>query len=90
MNPDHHDQIRIGICGLGTVGGGTYQLLKDNRSELTRRLGKELLVTHVASRSEKPQIQSANVRFSNDVFAVARDPQVDVLVETIGGFDPAL
>jgi homoserine dehydrogenase len=48
------------------------------------------VVTHVASRTEKPQYHDPGVRYSSDVMAVADDPQVDVLVEAIGGFDPAL
>ncbi|MBT8148280.1 MAG: homoserine dehydrogenase, partial [Gammaproteobacteria bacterium] len=82
--------MRIGICGLGTVGGGTYQLLRNNRDEIARRLGRELTVCHIASRTPKPQFEAGDVTVSTDVFAVADDPQVDVLVETIGGFEPAL
>ncbi len=81
--------IRIGICGLGTVGGGTFKLLRDNRSEIARRLGRQLEVCHVASRTPSSDYHDPNIRSSTDVFAVADDPQVDVLVESIGGFDPA-
>lgn len=90
MNSIASRPIRIGICGLGTVGGGTYQLLRDNGDEIARRLGRQLEVCHVASRTPKPRYEAADVRFSSDVFAVADDPRVDVLVETIGGFEPAL
>ncbi|MFM1895159.1 MAG: hypothetical protein RLZZ385_233 [Pseudomonadota bacterium] len=82
--------IHIGICGLGTVGGGTYRLLQQNQAEITRRLGRSLQVTHVASRTEKPELLGGRVKFSSDVFAVANDTDVDVVVETIGGFEPAL
>jgi len=82
--------LKIGICGLGTVGGGTLQLLDRNATEIARRLGRGLSVTHIASRRNTSAIQSANVRYSQDVMEVARDPQVDVVVETLGGFDPAL
>lgn len=81
--------LRIGICGLGTVGGGTFRLLQANHAELTRRLGRSLQVVHVATRTEKPEFTTDHIRFSRDVMAVADDPQVDVLVETIGGFEPA-
>ena len=89
MNSTADRPFRIGICGLGTVGGGTYQLLRENRDEIARRLGRQLAVCHIASRSPKPQFEAPGVISSTDVFAVADDPQVDVLVETIGGFDPA-
>lgn len=89
MNLKANRPIRVGICGLGTVGGGTYQLLRENRDEISRRLGRQIEVCHIASRTPKPQYEAPDVTASTDVFAVADDPQVDVLVETIGGFDPA-
>lgn len=90
MPADPKQIINIGICGLGTVGGGTFQLLMDNGQEIARRLGKQLRVTHVASRSNKPRIKLDGIRFSEDITAVVDDPDVDVLVETIGGIEPAL
>ena len=90
MNLKANRPIRIGICGLGTVGGGTFQLLRENGDEIARRLGRQLEVCHIASRTPKPQYETADVTSSTDVFAVAEDPRVDVLVETIGGFEPAL
>ncbi len=90
MNSRPAKTIRIGICGLGTVGGGTLQLLLDNHQEISRRLGAELKVVHIASRSDKPRVKELGIRFSNDVMAVANDPDVDVVVEALGGFDPAL
>jgi homoserine dehydrogenase len=89
LNLKANRPIRIGICGLGTVGGGTYKLLRENRDEIARRLGRQIEVCHVASRTPKPQYEAPDITSSTDVFAVADDPQVDVLVETIGGFDPA-
>jgi homoserine dehydrogenase len=71
------------------VGGGTYRLLSENRDEISRRLGRDLEICHLASRTPKPEYQSTGIPFSTDVFAVVDDPQVDVVVETIGGFDPA-
>lgn len=84
------EQFNIGICGLGTVGGGTYTLLREKQAEITRRVGKTLKVTHIASRKQNPNMAMTDVRFSSDVFAVADDPEVDILVETMGGMDPAL
>ena len=83
-------QFNVGICGMGTVGGGTYTLLQSNQAEITRRLGKALKVTHVASRRKNPLYDTNNVRFSTDVFAVVDDPEVDVIVEVLGGTEPAL
>jgi len=83
-------QVRIGLCGLGTVGGGTLKLLQDKREDIARRLGRELKVVRIASNRRKEGFDLSELTFSNDVFDVARDPDVDVLVELIGGIDPAL
>ncbi|MES3007379.1 MAG: homoserine dehydrogenase [Pseudomonadota bacterium] len=79
----------MGICGMGTVGGGTFTLLQSKQEEITRRLGKTLKVTHVASRRQNPAFDTSNIRFSTDVFAVADDPAIDILVEVMGGMEPA-
>jgi homoserine dehydrogenase len=84
------EQFNIGICGLGTVGGGTYTLLKSKAGEISRRLGKNLRVTHVGSRRENPDVDITGCTFSTDVFAVVQDPNVDIVVETMGGMEPAL
>jgi len=81
--------INVGICGLGTVGGGTLALLKKNNAEISRRVGASIQVSHVATRSLN-QEQARNIHHSGiDPFAVADDPSVDILIETMGGFDPA-
>jgi len=83
------DPIKIGICGLGTVGYGTYTVLTNNKDEISRRVGRELIVSHIGTRSIKPHQNVGNTRVSNDVFAVAEDPEVDILLELIGGYDVA-
>ncbi len=83
-------QFNVGICGLGTVGGGTLTLLQSKQEELGRRLGRTLRVTHVASRRRNPAYDYSGVQYSTDVFAVADDPAVDILVEVLGGTEPAL
>lgn len=84
-------QLRVGLCGLGTVGGGTLRLLQQKKDEISRRLGRELTVVHIATRTRKDdEFDLSGIRFSDDVFAVADDPEVDILIELIGGFDPAL
>ncbi|PCH60268.1 MAG: homoserine dehydrogenase, partial [SAR86 cluster bacterium] len=82
--------MNIGICGLGTVGGGTVTILQDNSEQLSRRLGCTLRVSHVASRTLHMDLDTQQIKTSNDIFAVANDPEVDILVETIGGIDIAL
>jgi homoserine dehydrogenase len=82
--------LNIGICGLGTVGGGTLALLQDNADELRLRLGAELKVVRVATRTINPDKLRGIKNYSTDPFDVVNDDSVDVVVESIGGIDPAL
>jgi homoserine dehydrogenase len=83
-------KFNVGICGLGTVGCGTLALIQGNSEELCRKLGRNLQVTHVATRTPRDDINLDGIKVSGDIFDVVTDPDVDVVVETIGGFDPAL
>lgn len=88
MNSDKSKTLKVGICGYGTVGSGTLALLQGNAKEITRKTGVEIEVYRVASRSL--QVDIADVTHSGtDPFEVANDPDVDVVVEAMGGFDPA-
>lgn len=88
MSLDKTKTLKVGICGYGTVGSGTLALLQGNAQEIARKTGVEIEVCHVASRSL--QVELAGVaRCGTDPFAVAGDPDVDVLVEAMGGFEPA-
>ena len=89
MNVISKKSIAVGICGLGTVGGGTLALLNSNREEIIQRLGVSIDVIHVASRSFEPEDAPGVLRSGTAPFAVVNDPEVDVVVEAIGGFDPA-
>ena len=81
--------LRVGICGLGTVGGGTLLLLEQNAATITARAGCPIRVTHVATRTPKPDLCARIAVLGLDPFAVTSDPEVDVVVETIGGYDVA-
>ncbi|MGI9250219.1 MAG: homoserine dehydrogenase [Pseudohongiellaceae bacterium] len=89
QHPTPKPALKIGICGLGTVGGGTLHLLQNNHNLLTQRTGIPLQVVHIASRNLKPNNTKDAPQQSTDPFAIANDPNVDVLVETIGGNTPA-
>lgn len=82
--------VNVGICGLGTVGSGTFNVLHRNNVSINRRTGREVRITHVASRRDHPHCDTSQVTVSRDVFAVARDPDIHVLVELIGGVDTAM
>lgn len=90
MGQNTHKEISVGICGLGTVGGGTLSLLTGESSEEIRnRVGASIVVSHVATRTLKPQVTEGIVCVGTDPFSVVSDPSVDIVIETMGGYEPA-
>ena len=85
------DELKLGLIGLGTVGKGVVQLLERNADALTRKRNYQLRLVHVASRSihAKPHPELGAVQLSTDPWAVVHDPDVDVVLELIGGIEPA-
>ncbi len=83
--------VKIGLMGLGTVGGGTATVLLRNCEEIARRVGRELQVVHVAARDIADQtiLDGSKVKLSDDASTVVNDPDVDIVVELIGGYSPA-
>jgi len=81
----------VGLLGLGTVGGGTMNVLHRNAAEISRRAGRDIVVSHAAAREFDPQGIDGleKVSITNDAFEVVRNPEVDVVVELIGGYSPA-
>lgn len=83
MNP-----VKIGLLGLGTVGAGTHQVLLRNAEEITRRAGRGIVVTHAAVRNtDRPN--PAHIKLTTHALDVIQDPDVAVVVELIGGYEPA-
>mgnify|MGYP002713071172 FL=1 len=82
---------KIGLMGLGTVGGGTATVLLRNAEEISRRVGRDLEISRVAAFGIDSQtlVDPAKVKLSEDAFDVVNDPEVDVVVELIGGYSPA-
>jgi homoserine dehydrogenase len=89
VNSESAKCIKVGICGFGTVGGGSYNLLQANGEEITRRVGCAIDIVRIASRSISSGDFNSAVNISNDPLDVVNDPEVDIVIETIGGFDPA-
>jgi homoserine dehydrogenase len=83
--------VRVGLLGLGTVGGGTFNVLRRNAEEIARRAGRGIEISYAAARAYDPErlpgIES--VRVTDDAFAVVEDPDIDIVVELIGGYEPA-
>jgi homoserine dehydrogenase len=83
--------VNVGLLGLGTVGGGTFNVLNRNAEEITRRAGRGIQISQAAARdydpSGLPGIDAISV--SDDAFAVVDNPDVAIIVELIGGYEPA-
>ncbi|MEW5824992.1 MAG: homoserine dehydrogenase [Pseudomonadota bacterium] len=84
--------VRVGLLGLGTVGGGVVNVLSRNAKEIARRAGREIEVIHAAARRlDAPRIcDTTGIRLTTDPLEVVNNPDVDVVVELIGGVQPAL
>lgn len=80
MNP-----VKVGIAGLGTVGSGTVNILRRNADEIARRVGRPIEIAHIGARRDNPACDISGIRVSRDVMEVARDPEIDILIELIGG-----
>ena len=82
--------VRLAILGLGTVGGGALKLLKENAAEIKRRTGREIQITYVGTRRPRPDLElPETVKQSADLLDIVRQPDVDVVVEVMGGIHPA-
>jgi len=80
--------IHVGLLGIGTVGGGTFNVLKRNEAEITRRAGRPIRITKVADKNLElaKQVTGGAVALTDDAFSVVSDPDIDVVVELIGGY----
>ena len=83
--------VRIGLLGLGTVGCGTITVLSRNSEEITRRAGRRIDVVKASARDLKKTrpCSTQDIELVADPAQVVRDPQVDIVVELIGGCEPA-
>ncbi len=81
--------LKIAVAGLGTVGAGTLRLLQDQAELLAERAGRRLVVTAVSARDRRRDrgIELSAVRWYEDAAAMAADPEIDVVVELIGGHE---
>ncbi len=77
--------VRIGICGLGTVASGVINIFNRSQSLLNDRSAALLEICHIGARRDNTDCDTSTFKVSRDIFAVACDPDVDILVELIGG-----
>ena len=85
--------LQVGLLGFGIVGRGTWEVLRRNEEEITRRAGRPIRIAAIATRSReraRDALAGANgVRLTADASAVTRDPDIDIVCELIGGIEPA-
>ena len=82
------DAVKVGLLGLGTVGGGTATVLIRNAEEIQARVGRPIEISHAAGLGIESQtiLDSATVKLTEDAFEVVYDPEVEIVVELIGGY----
>lgn len=80
--------IQVGLLGIGTVGSGTFEVLKRNQEEIQRRAGRPIQITMVADldTARAQEIVGNAVKVVNDARLVIANPDIDIVVELIGGF----
>lgn len=81
------DSIKVGLLGLGVVGGGTWRVLERNAEEISRRAGRQIEIVNVAVRDvAKARTKVGDrVNITDDPMSVVSDPNIDIVVELIGG-----
>lgn len=79
--------IHIGLLGVGTVGGGTYTVLKRNHEEIARRAGRDIVITMIADKDlEKARkLADPGVMVTDNAHEITTHPDIDIVVELIGG-----
>jgi homoserine dehydrogenase len=79
------EPIKVGLLGFGTVGGGTFTVLRRNQEEIKRRAGRGIAITRIAVRTPSKVPASAGVDVTSDFNSVVDDPSIDIVAEMIGG-----
>ncbi|MCE2028869.1 homoserine dehydrogenase [Sessilibacter corallicola] len=77
--------VKIGICGLGTVGSGTVNVLSRNASEINSRAGCNIIIEQIGARRDNPNCDTSQISITRDIFDVVVNPDIDIVVELIGG-----
>ncbi|EDT10907.1 Homoserine dehydrogenase [Paraburkholderia graminis C4D1M] len=84
------EPIKVGLLGFGTVGSGTFTVLRRNQDEIKRRAGRGIEIARIAVRNPAKATaalgaQAASVALTDDFNAVVDDPSIDIIAEMIGG-----
>jgi len=79
------EPVKVGICGLGTVGSGSFNILRRNAEEITRRVGRSIVIEQVGTRRDNDACDTTGIKVTRDIFDVANNPDIDIVLELIGG-----
>ncbi len=77
--------LRVGLAGVGTVGGGVVRLLTENAERITAQAGRPIMLAAVSA-LQQPDLPTG-IRWESDAVALAQSPELDVVVEAIGGYE---
>ncbi len=77
--------VKVGICGLGTVGSGSFNILLNNAEEITRRVGRSIVIEQVGARRDNDMCDTTGIKVTRDIFDVVNNPEIDIVLELIGG-----
>ena len=84
--------IKVGLIGFGTIGAGVVKVLQDNGDVISARLGATLMLKRIADKdieTERDVTPGSDVILSTDAGDIINDPEIDVVIELIGGYEPA-
>ena len=81
--------VRIGMLGCGVVGSSVARLLLADTAELSTRAGVKIELSRIAVRTIKPYEGINPALFTTDPFSIVNDPEIDLIIEVIGGIEPA-
>ena len=83
--------IKAALLGLGTVGNGVYKVLKNQREEMEKKIGAVVQVEKILVRNLKKaaaKVEDPSI-LTNDWKAILEDPSIEIVIEVMGGFEPA-
>ncbi len=90
MSMSTYPPVKVGLLGLGTVGGGVTRVLARNAGEISRRAGREIVITHAAAHNlDTTTANTGGIKLTSQALEVVDDPEVSIVVELMGGYEPA-
>jgi homoserine dehydrogenase len=83
--------VKVGLIGFGTIGAGVVKVLRAHRTEIARRVGRPIDIAAIADLDLKTDrgVPAAPARFTNDAPSLIADPSLSIVIELIGGYEPA-